>query len=344
MLNVSMWVLISTLLVTAIGQSAAPPDVMVAFNNSGNLYLTAFNGEVKQLTGEGTRNILPQWSADGRQMAYLSEPLAEPTGKLRLMVMEVATKEARPVGALSLDSEAQLAWSPDGTKIAVTLGAAYVVTVDSGETVKLSADGIGAQGPTWSPDSAAVAYSAMGEIYVVDVESQAARKIAEAGDGSYHYQPNWSGRTNQLLFVTNAPDGVIVKIYNPVTDITQVVLTLADNQILKPMWSPDGRQIAFMVSGQPTGDLTVVDIFDVYVMNADGSDLQALSSDGIDSVIGWTNDSAVVLYESQEAGGVAMTYFGVRTADGARIELHDATLDTMAAQMGIHQNMTVRPG
>ena len=42
-----------------------------------------------------------------------------------------------------------------------------------------------------------------------------------------------------------------------------------------PVWSPDGRTIAFQRSSSSHGNETV----DVYVMNADGSDQQNLTQD-----------------------------------------------------------------
>lgn len=340
---ISLLILAGALMFSAAFQSPAPLDLTAAFNNSGKIYLTSFDGELTQLTDDSTSNTMPIWSADGRQLAFLSEAAAQPTGKLHVMVMDVDTRKMRQVSSLAVDTEAALAWSPDGMQIAITWGALYVVEVATGDTRQITIDGISAQSPTWSPDSSQIAFSAGAEVYVVYADGHETKKITQAVFSSFSYQPQWSTSTNRLLFVSNTQTEVSINIYDPETETTRKILAVTNNQFLKPMWSPDGSKIALMAAGDPNTDLPIEDTFDVYVMNADGSDLQAVSDEGGDNLIGWTNDSQQVIFESQEAGGVAVTYFSVNVEDGTTTALSDATLDKLAVEQGIHQNMTVRP-
>lgn len=340
---ISFIVVLSFLILPAVLQPPTLPDLSAAFNNSGKFYLTSFDGEVIPLTDDSTSNSFPTWSPDGQQLAFLSEPADTPTGKLHLMVMDVESEVTKQASSLMIDSEAQLAWSPDGNQIAITWGALYVVHITSGETRQLSVDGIGAQSPTWSPDSTQIAFHANTDVYVVYADGHETRKITQAVFSSYSFQPQWSANTNRLLFVTNTQTKVSVNIYDPETETITEILATTNNGIIEPMWSPDGGKIAFMVSGEPNGALPVIDTFDVYVMNADGSDLQVVSSDGGDSLIGWANDSQHVVYESQEAGGVGVAFFIVNVEDGRVNELKDNRLDRLAVEQGNHQHMTVRP-
>ncbi len=341
---IGLLVLMGTLVFSAALQTPAALELTAAFNNSGKIYLTSFDGELIQLTDDSTSNTMPIWSADGRQLAFLSEPSAQPTGRLHLMVMDVDTGEMRQVSSLAVDTEAALAWSPDGAQIAITWGALYVVEVATGDTRQITVDGIGAQSPTWSPDSSQIAFNANAEVYVVYADGHETKKLTQAVFSSSSYQPQWSTSTNRLLFVTNTQTEVSINIYDPETETTRKILGVTNNPFLKPMWSPDGSKIAVMAAGDPNTNLPIEDTFDVYVMNADGSDLQAVSGEGGDSLIGWTNNNQQVIFESQELGGVMVTYFSVNVEDGTTTTLSDAALDRLAVEQGIHQNMTVRPG
>lgn len=62
-----------------------------------------------------------------------------------------------------------------------------------------------------------------------------------------------------------------------------------------PAWSPDGERIAF--AGKKDG------VYDVYVMNADGSGLEQLTADpATDFAITWTPDASAVLFTSDRGG------------------------------------------
>jgi TolB protein len=103
------------------------------------------------------------------------------------------------------------AWSPDGTRLAFTLGArdsarVWVVEVTTGERRALTT-GAGSRHPAWSPDGARIAFSRL------------------------------NGETSDLFVM--AADG---------SDIAALTSTASLPEV-HPAWSPDGRLIAF--SAQP---------------------------------------------------------------------------------------------
>jgi len=86
-----------------------------------------------------------------------------------------------------------------------------------------------------------------------------------------------------------------------------------------PVWSPDGTRIAFYadrVFNLPNRD----DNVDIYVMDADGSDLQRLTSDPApDAFPVWSPDSAsIAFYSEANDEGDGEVY--VMDADGGNVE------------------------
>jgi TolB protein len=63
---------------------------------------------------------------------------------------------------------------------------------------------------------------------------------------------------------------------------------------LKPAWSPDGRELAFMSNRDGN--------FDIYVMNANGGDVRRLTDPpGIDSVPSWSPRGERIAFDRNAA-------------------------------------------
>lgn len=96
-----------------------------------------------------------------------------------------------------------------------------------------------------------------------------------------------------IIFVANTPDGeYLLMSMNP--DGTDAhALTNGDLQALGPSASPDGSKIAF----------TDINTFDLFVINADGSQLKRLTNGGLahnPNVTGWLPDGSAALYLSDQ--------------------------------------------
>ena len=115
--------------------------------------------------------------------------------------------------------------------------------------------------------------------------------VVEAGNVGLHYY-NWRYNVQPL-----APD-----LSGPVVYTDGFHLNLLDHdgmrsvysapeglQIGTPRWSPDGNQIAFSLSGS-SGD--------IYVVNADGTDVRQLTVDGKSRFPSWSPDGARLVFES----------------------------------------------
>ncbi len=90
-------------------------------------------------------------------------------------------------------------------------------------------------------------------------------------------------------------------------------LTFDDGDELNPSFSPDGKMIAF--TGQYDGNP------DVYVMNADGSDIRRVTyHPGYDEVVGWHPEKNKVIFSSGRNSTTRYTKLFLISPDGTGIE------------------------
>lgn len=119
-------------------------------------------------------------------------------------------------------------------------------------------------------------------------------KTLASGEGCQMY-PNWSPDASKIVFAQSAPGDVdpqVVWVMNA-DGSGKKQLTKGPNRNLHPTWSPDGKQIAY------TGWTNMTDSGEraaVFVMNADGSDAHAVTSEqgrGVDYLPQWTKDNRI---------------------------------------------------
>ncbi len=334
-------ILFATLIPTIQLQPPVLPDVTVTFSYGGILYMTNFKDEPRLLTHDSNYNILPTWSADGQQLAYLSATTYETASRqAHLMVMNMTTGEVKQISPLDLTTETNLAWSPDGQHIAVTLGSLFVVDLEKNETREISVSNISAQSPSWSPDSTQIAFQANGNVYVIYEDGHNTHKISPYY--LYSYQPQWSLSTNQILFVPSENSQVGLNSVQMETSTSTTIIAPQSNSIFNPQWSPDGKKIAFSVSGERFSEFPITDFGDVFALNADGTNLHTVTNKGLDSLIGWTSDNKHLLYGSGEPGGAGVSIFISNVDNGKTTKISNDTLEQMCAY-GNCQSMSIRP-
>jgi len=208
----------------------------------------------------------PTWSSDGRRIAFSRH--GQVGGAASVDVIGVDGSAPRRVVTVP-SGWAFPTWSPDGHWIAFSewLGDSglFVVRPDGKGLRKLP--GVGeALRPSWSPDSRSLVYAGDQGLRIIGLNGRGARRLTRSG-----YSPAWSPDGTQIVL----SDGDPAKIWVVGADgLRARQLTRGKTHDTVPVWSSDGKQIAFVRSTSfgASGRL--------YVMSADGAHQRAVGPSG----------------------------------------------------------------
>ena len=209
-------------------------------------------------------------------------------------------------------------WSPDGQRIAFRSNRdgnfeIYVMNADGSSQTRLTNNEAFDANPSWSPDGRRLAFFSNRdgnlEIYVMNADGSDQTRLTdnEARDtGS-----SWSPDGRRLVFFSNRDDpdpnddNSIYNIYVMNADGSgQTRLTDNEAWDIIPSWSPDGRHITFLSDRDdpdPNDDNSI--IYNIYMMNADGSDQTRLTNnEAWDGSSSWSPNGRRIAYDSNQNG------------------------------------------
>ncbi len=188
----------------------------------------------------------------------------------------------------------------------------WVMNGDGSEPTRLTHNDTFDLGAVWSPDGHTIAFYS-------GVEGSGPRVFLTPADGGDQTQltegpsrfPSWSA-SGKIAFDNGGPTAGDIFVINPDgTGLEQLTNSPAARNI-RPDWSPDGRQIAF-VSRRDGND-------EIYVMNADGSDPTRITTNTfLDNAPAWSPDGRKIVFQSNRDGNTEIYTMNADGTDQTRL-------------------------
>ncbi len=201
--------------------------------------------------------------------------------------------------------------SPDGTMVAFTVADRTVpqiatMRIDGTGFRILTNDPIAADSPRWSPDGSQLAYFRVDEngnlrLMVMKADGTNVREIPGTHQTASFNPPDWSPDGSSILYTSFKDGSPILATLSVVGGRTQFLNKGSGWPEVGGAWSPDGSTIAFT---RGTGIRKGVLVFEVWVMNADGSGehrLAALPGASAEAPA-WSPDGTKVAFIGTEGG------------------------------------------
>lgn len=291
---------------------AFSPDaqqVLFTGNKDGNaeVYLMNRDGtNIRRMTNNPAWESFASFSPDGTQISYNSDRANEKNNVYILNLDGSGKETPLPTGNYG-NYVGNGAWSFDGTKFAFSSDRngnedVFVIDAELNKPVSTISDlRVDSDYPTVSKDGKTIVYLVQinkdsYEIRSFDVETKSVRKIHTL--------------SNETILSTS-PDGKKIVFQEKIEGNTEICLIDSDGSNMRNLsnnpaldagakFSPDGSQILFLSTRNEKG------VFDIFLMNSDGSNQRMIYSSGIlgtNNSLEWSADGASIYFSNDKENG-----------------------------------------
>jgi TolB protein len=246
------------------------------------IYISDYDGaNQRRITIGRSLNITPNWSPDGRSIAYTSYRKTLPDIVISNIFVGTMEEPTRGAGQNFLP-----VFSPDGTEIAFMSNRhgnseIYLMHRDGSNVRRLTDNPAIDVTPTWSPAGTQIAFtsdrSGSPQIWVVGLDGTGLRRLTYE---SYADRPTWSPAPyNEIAFAARTGPGYDIKILSIAEGVTRQI-TFGEGSNESPAWSPNGRHLAFTSSRAGREQIFTVD--------RDGRNVRQITRDGNNTTPNWS--------------------------------------------------------
>ena len=248
--------------------------------------MDADGGNQERLTNNPAYDYQPDWSPDGRKIAFVSN---RGGGRTQIFVMDADGKN--PIRLTDgRGGKREPDWSPDGRRIAFSVDDVVdhiaVMDADGDNFEKLEDQALY---PSWSPDGTQIAFVSWrdghSEIYVIGVDGQGRKRLTQ--DLAAKWNPSFSPDGRRIAYGAKH-EGFLQIFVMGADGKNRMRLTHIKKHHATSTWSPDGRTIAYDVIED--GDFHST----IHLIASDGKYIRQLSdargardSDPDISPLGW---------------------------------------------------------
>ncbi len=234
---------------------------------SKELYIADYDGfSPRRVTVNGSLNILPTWTPDGRTLGYVSYRQGSPFIFLAHIFEARAT--ANLTGEKPGGMAIALSFSPDGKRIAYASNRSgsmniWVANADGSNPRRLTSGSASDTAPCWSPTGQEIAFTSVRagtpQIYVMDADGLNVRRLTTVGNWNDAAAWSPSKQWSEIAYTTQLEVGAL--------DIA--VIDLASRQVRQvttgrgsceyPSWAPNGRHLVFACERNRKWEIAMAD-------------------------------------------------------------------------------------
>ena len=238
-------------------------EVAFSWNRSGTfeIFSAPLDGErIFQLTGANERSVWPRWSPDARQLAFLRDRGGDE--RFDIWLVDRDGEHERNLTNEPDVMHRDIAWSPDGTKLAYTANAGakgfavHVIDVTTGAKRALTDGARDDVQPQWSPDGTLLLFWSRrdevrtnADLYVVAAAGgDTTRLDTRGGSDGESVDPRWSPDGTRISFTTDmrGRQEIAIATYaeREIRRIEHMTDSIHDEY--GAVWRPDGRGVAYL--------------------------------------------------------------------------------------------------